>query len=549
MYAYLIAGILFGAAIAIPIVMLVMRGKIATDDAAQATERVKAAEALARAEEAEKAASARTQNAIEERDSLTALLESARREGEDLRVELAVERGRMESAERATAQSLLEKQASCDLLIATERSAQALARENLVEAHTASLRQLNEHLDLREQEHARALEALRLAHTQMETALREGYEKEIRATEKQLTDLQEFLKLADERLSKQFGDASSIALQRASESFFELAKKRFDERDEAAKTNAEAHKKDLEQLLNPMKQELDDLEKLNRQIDKDRIESFGSLREKIDSLDKTNESLVNALKKPSVRGSWGEGQLLSILESSGWVQGQNFDVQDVTEEDGKTLRTDVVIHLPRGRKVIIDSKAPLDQYMAAMEAETEEERVRRCTEHARAVRGHVKALEKKEYWSRYAESPPYVILFLPYEAAYQIACEYDRSLLDEAHRSRIILANPMTLMNLVHLATFVLNEERLQQNAEEVRKHGKQLCERLGKVLELMATHGRHIRQAADSYNNMTASVSSRLIPASMRMRELGAGAEKPLSTPDSVDTAIRHLLAGEDTQ
>ena len=302
--------------------------------------------------------------------------------------------------------------------------------------------------------------------------------------------------------------------------------------------------KELEKLLQPVKEELGELEKMNREIEKERAESFGSLKETIQSLNRSNESLANALKKPSVRGSWGEGQLLSILESSGWVQGQNFDVQDVTDDDGKTLRTDVVVHLPRGRKIIIDSKTPLDQYMAAMEAENDEERVRRCTEHARAVRGHVKALEKKEYWSRYAESPPYVILFMPYEAAYQIACEYDRALLDEAHRSRIILANPMTLMNLVHLATYVLNEERLQQNAEEVRQHGKQLCERLGKVIELMGTHGRHIRIAADSYNQMIASVGGRLLPSVTRMRELGAGPEKPLSVPDSVDTAIRHLVA-----
>lgn len=238
--------------------------------------------------------------------------------------------------------------------------------------------------------------------------------------------------------------------------------------------------------------------------------------------------------------------MLSILESSGWVLGQNFETQDVTDAEGKVLRTDVVIRLPRGRQIIIDSKAPLDQYLAATEAETEEERKRRCQEHARAVRGHVKELQKKEYWSRYDGSPPYVILFLPYESAYQIACEYDRSLLDDAHRSRIILANPMTLMNLVHLATYVLNEERLQQNAEEVRRHAKELCERLGKVVDGIGRHGRHLRIAAESYNDLVGSVGGRLLPSANRMRELGAGAETPLSTPDTVDTAIRHLIAPE---
>ncbi len=459
---------------------------------------------------------------------------------------LTAQTTRADEAERAKEQAIKEKQAVCDQLIESERTAQQQSREALVLAHESTVDGLNAHLEMREREHDKAIAALIESRNAIELALTQGYEKEIKAKDTLLEELQQYLKKADETLREAFGDASLKTLQRVSESFFELAKARFDERDETAKTKADAHTKELEKLLLPVKEELGELEKMNREIEKERAESFGSLKETIQSLNKSNESLANALKKPAVRGSWGEGQLLSILESSGWVQGQNFDVQDVTDEDGKTLRTDVVVHLPRGLKIILDSKTPLDQYMAAMEAENEEERMRRCTEHARAVRGHVKALEKKEYWSRYAESPPYVILFMPYEAAYQIACEYDRALLDEAHRSRIILANPMTLMNLVHLATFVLNEERLQQNAEEVRQHAKQLCERLGKVIELMGTHGTHIRIAADSYNRMIASVGGRLLPSVTRMRDLGAGPEKPLSVPDSVDTAIRHLVAPE---
>lgn len=396
---------------------------------------------------------------------------------------------------------------------------------------------------MRESEHKKTIESLNEARDATESALRQGYEKEITAKELMLQELQAYLQKADETLREVFGDASAKAFQFASEKFFEIAKTRFDEHDEKEKSNADAQKKAIEQLLEPVKEELSGLEKLNREIETSRAESFGSLKETISNLNKSNESLANALKKPSVRGSWGEGQLLSILESSGWERGKNFDVQDVTEENGQTLRTDVVVNLPRGRKIIIDSKAPLERYMAAMEAENDEERIRRCTEHARAVRGHVKALEKKEYWSRYDGSPPYVILFLPYEAAYQIACEYDRALLDEAHRSRIILANPMTLMNLVHLATYVLNEERLQQNAAEVRQHGKQLCERLEKVLSLIGQHGRHIRIAAESYNEIIGSVSGRLLPSANRMRDLGAGAEKPLEIPAAVDTPIRPLI------
>jgi len=552
MVEHFLVGVLLGSAGTIPIVVLVMRGRISRDlaVASLAAEqlRTETATAHARLKDLEAQGQAKGQDWAAERSKLQTDLAELSGARLSIAVELATQRGRADEAERSRDQGLRDKQASCDQLIETERKAQVQSREALIKSYESAIQRLTAHLEMREKEHDKAIAALAESQSTTEAALRQGYEKEIKAREEQITDVQEYLKRADDTLREIFGDASTKALQRASETFFEMAKKRFDEREEKAKSNADAHTKELQELLLPVKEELGELEKLNREIEKERAESFGSLKETIQNLNRSNESLASALKKPSVRGSWGEGQLLSILESSGWVQGQNFDVQDVTDDDGKSLRTDVVVHLPRGRKIIIDSKAPLDQYMAAMEAENDEERARRCTEHARAVRGHVKALEKKEYWTRYTESPPYVILFMPYEAAYQIACEYDRALLDEAHRSRIILANPMTLMNLVHLATFVLNEERLQQNAEEVRQHAKQLCERLGKVLELMTVHGRHIRIAAESYNTMIASVGGRLLPAAARMRELGAGSDKPLSVPDSVDTAIRHLIVPELT-
>ncbi len=486
-------------------------------------------------------------NANDNRDALSAklnetanLLQCSQLSNEQLKMRCNEESFKAEEAIKSRETTVADKQIAFDQLVVLERSSHTRSRDDLIQTHDAQYQQFKERLQSREVEHEKALSFLNESRDVTEKALREGYEKEIDSKQVQFDEIKTYLAKADEKLRSAFGDASTHALQKATESFFELAKSRFDERDEKAKTDAEVNIINIEKLLLPVKHELGELEKLNREIEKERAESFGSLKQTITNLNKSNDSLANALKKPSVRGSWGEGQLLSILESSGWIQGKNFNVQDVTEEDGKTLRTDVVINLPRGRKVIIDSKAPLDHYMSAMEAENDEERNRRCTNHARAVRGHMKSLEKKEYWTRYSESPNYIIMFLPYEAAYQIACEYDRALLDDSQRSHIILANPMTLMNLVHLATYVLNEERLQKNTDEVRQLGKQLCERLSKVLEFMTVHGRHIRIAADSYNDMVASVSSRLLLTATKMKELGSGSDKDLVPLTTVDTAIR---------
>ena len=340
-------------------------------------------------------------------------------------------------------------------------------------------------------------------------------------------------------MDEAFAKASAQALNEATSRFLTLAKGQFDGR-------ASEEQEALRRMLEPMHKELDALERLTHEAGKENAARLGELKGQIENVSRASEALANALKRPQVRGSWGEGQLVAILESSGLVAGKSFLVQDQTDRDGKLLRTDVVIILPRGRRIVIDSKAPLDAYLGAVEAETEAEKARLCGEHARAVRGHVRDLSRKEYWSRYDGSPEYVILFLPYEAAYQIACEGDKALLDDAQKQRIILANPMTLMNLVHLATYVLNEERLQQNAEEVRLHARALCDRLGKAVELMGRHGRHLRLAAESYNELVGSVGSRLLPSANRIRDLGAGAENVLEALEPVDTAIRPLVAPE---
>ncbi len=481
-------------------------------------------------------------SAAEQAEALRNEREIYRTEQESFRVRIqTLERELSSAVARANESERSKEEAITNLSTSHVRELQSIKI-----AHDNELDSLRAQFRIRENENANQISALKADQERIEKVLREAHLKELSAQQKSFEELKSYIEKADETLKVTFGDASTKALQEATKNFLDLAQNRFKEEQEGAAKRSENEKKEIERLLEPVQKELGDLEKLTHDMNKERAESFGVLKNTIENLSKTSDSLVSALKKPSVRGSWGEGQLISILESSGWQQGKNFDVQNSTEEDGKTLRTDVVVYLPRGRKIIIDSKAPLDQYMMAMETDDEAEKTRRCQEHAKAVRGHVKALEKKEYWSRYSESPPYVILFLPYEAAYQIACENDRSLLDDAHRSRIILANPMTLMNLVHLATYVLNEERMQQNTEEVRNLGKQLCDRLEKVLTLLGSHGRHIRIAAESYNDIVSSVSSRLTPSANRMRELGAGTSAPLVVPDTVDTAIRHLVVPE---
>ena len=348
----------------------------------------------------------------------------------------------------------------------------------------------------------------------------------------------------DEReaaMDRRFAQASERALNDATSRFLALAKGQFDGRAAEEQTALRA-------MLEPMHRELDALERLTHEAGKENAARLGELKGQIEGVSRVGEALANALKKPQVRGSWGEGQLVAILESSGLVAGKSFVVQDQTDRDGRVLlRTDVVILLPRGRRIVIDSKAPLDAYLAAVEAEGEAEKARLCGEHARDGAGTRPGplaegvLEPVRRVARVHDPLPAVRGRVPDRVRGR-----PRRCSTTPSRQRIILANPMTLMNLVHLATYVLNEERLAENAEEVRLHARALCDRLGRAVELIGRHGRHLRLAAESYNELVGSVGSRLLPAANRIRDLGAGLERPLETPDPIDVAIRPLAAPE---
>ncbi len=538
---YALLGVALGAAFAAIAATLYVRAKVAEAIASSGAEVRDAAQRL----------QAKDTEIDSQRTQHLAHLEAMKEEIAERRAELADAVASRHCAEiemreaRTREATAINRQAELRSEADALRSELEQAREN---AKTLEIQAANDRSRAERAEELRVKEVARI-----EEAANQRIEEErqhsshLRKIQQEQYDrLAEFIEQADEKLGKSFDSVSTKALQLATKELLDLAQKSFGERDEQASQQFAKRKEEFEKLMEPLQKEIAELEELNRSIEEKRAESFGSITQAIANLNKNSESLTNALKKPSIRGSWGEGQLKTILESAGMTEGTHFVVQDTTEEDGKALRTDVVINLPKDRKIIIDSKAPLDKYLAAMDASNEDERKKLCEEHARCVRAHVKDLQKKAYWNRYDGSPPYIILFLPYEAAYQIACDHDKSLLNDAHNAGIILANPMTLMNLVHLASYVMNEERIKHGAEEVRRHGQELCLRLGKVLELIAKHGAHVRLAASSYNDIVGSVDGRLLPSANRMKELGGGAEKVMKPIERIDLPVRQLALPE---
>ena len=248
--------------------------------------------------------------------------------------------------------------------------------------------------------------------------------------------------------------------------------------------------------------------------------------------------LANALRKPATIGGWGEDMLTRILENAGFIEGVHYDVQHSTDDGEGRLRADVVVHLPQGRDFVIDCKAPLDAFSEGMNAPDEEVRRERFGQHARLVRDHVKQLSSKAYWERYP-SADCVIMFLPTDGAFLAAVEADPSLVGDAHKSKVYIANPSTVMSMVHVTGYVLRQERLHETAQEVQAAATELYRRLGKFTKDMSN------MAVGNFNTAVGALDSRVLPQARKMNELGGGGD-PVADIALVESAPRPLASPE---
>lgn len=370
----------------------------------------------------------------------------------------------------------------------------------------------------------------------------EAVRRLIEEKDRSLADKRKLLEDAERALVEKFNAASFESLKKAQEEFLKLAGEKFEKSDESAKADLDKRRREIENLLKPLGETLDKLERGHKEMEERRVSAFDQIQVGLKNLSQETDQLANALRKPNTRGAWGEMQLQVILENAGMHEGEHFVLQHSTEGEDGRLRTDVVIRLPKGRVLVIDSKAPLESYWDGMNAPDEATRTANFAAHARLVRDHVKKLSGKQYWSRYAASPDCVVMFVPTEGAYQAAFESDRALLSDAHAANVYIANPMTLISMVHIAAYILREERVSQQADQVRAYGTELYKRLGKFLGDLDKLGSHLKMAVGDYNRAVGSIEGRVLPAARDMAKLGAGTNEPLPTPTEIEEAPRPL-------
>ncbi len=290
-------------------------------------------------------------------------------------------------------------------------------------------------------------------------------------------------------------------------------------------------------------QGLDRLSDQVHDLDRERASWQGQFHQHVSDLRRETHALSTALRRPQVRGRWGELHLRRAVELAGLVDRCDFSEQ-VRLQDG-ALRPDLVIHLVGGRQVVVDAKVPLDAYLDATSTDDEAERQAALQRHARQLRQHVDGLSSKQYWRSLPETPEFVVLFVPAESCLAAALETDGSLIEYAATRQIVLATPTTLIALLRTVSHGWSHEALADQAREIHRLGRDLHDRLGTLNGHLDSVGRSLNAAVGNYNQAVGSLESRVLVAARRFTELSV-VDDELDSPRQVETAARSVAPTE---
>jgi DNA recombination protein RmuC len=364
---------------------------------------------------------------------------------------------------------------------------------------------------------------------------------------------------AEARLGDAFHALSSEALQSNNRAFLDLAETRLREARAEATSDIEARKKAIEDLLSPLQKTLEHVDREIIDSERRRVESGAQLMQRIASLDSMGQNLqsetrrlVDALKRPGVRGRWGELQLKRVVELAGMLERCDFDEQQTVyggADSDRRLRPDVIVHLPGGKHVVVDAKVPLDAYLKALEAPDEPARLALLADHARQVRTHLTQLGAKGYATDVPGSPEFIVMFLPGEMFFSAALEQDPTLIEYGVERHVIPASPTTLIALLRAVAYGWQQEAMEENARKIGELGRSLYD----AVRILGVHfgdlGARLKSTLDCYNKAVGSLEGNVLVKARKFKELQAanGAED-VPALDPVDRVPRMLQATELT-
>jgi DNA recombination protein RmuC len=384
---------------------------------------------------------------------------------------------------------------------------------------------------------ARQIEAVRI---ELEAA-----RVRLESTTRQEADRIALLEQSETRLRAAFDTLAGETLRSNSELFLQVARETLGRDQQIAQSSLKERETAIAQLVEPIRAALQKTEAQVESLERERRDAFSTLRTQIETL----ASGQTQLRRPEVRGRWGELTLRRLVELAGMAEHCDFTEQvSVASEDG-TLRPDLVVHMPESRNLVVDVKAPLDAYLEALEAVTDEARQIAMKRHGQQVETRVRQLSTKNYWSQFEHSPEFVVLFLPGDQFLSAALAERPDLLETALKQNVILATPSTLIALLKTVAYGWRQAAVAENAAVIRELGQELYRRLGNFTAHLGRVGARLGAAVEAYNAAVGSLERQVMPQARRFPELGVTPDAPLAELEQIDHLARtvNVAVGAD--
>tara|TARA_B110000858_G_scaffold17675_1_gene17838 strand:+ start:151 stop:1383 length:1233 start_codon:yes stop_codon:yes gene_type:complete len=361
--------------------------------------------------------------------------------------------------------------------------------------------------------------------------------------------------LANARLTETFAELSNRSLQANSDTFLKLAEQNLNTQQEKAKRELSEREKAVESMVKPIRDALESSQKQIADLEKSRSEAYGGIKSQLEemqlnqkSLRQETQNLVNALRRPEVRGRWGEITLRRLVEIAGMVEHCDFAEQVHIETDGQIIRPDMVVRMPDHRELVVDVKTPLDAYLSSIEAKDDVQRQLNLKRHAKNVRAHIRMLASKAYWNQFDESPEFVILFIPGDQFLSAALNEEPDLIEYALTQQIILATPTSFVALLKAVAYGWRQLALADNAKEIRILAEDLYARLATYVSHMNKVGRQLASSVENYNKAVGSLERSVLPGARKFVELGVHPKKEVEKLDSIEAVPRTMIEGNDS-
>lgn len=426
----------------------------------------------------------------------------------------------------------------------TELEKRVSAAESLVADRTSQLQrkdtELNQIRNELDEDRRSKVEAL----TRLEEAKKSFEEQKtlIEAMKTEMTDT--------------FNALSKAALESSNESFLTLASERLGKVVEETKGKLGEHQTAMNGMIKPLSDALRKYEEQIHAVEAKRRQDYGGIEEQIKMLSSTHQqlqretsSLVTALRKPQVSGSWGQLSLKRAAELAGMAAYCDFYEQVSTTTETGRLRPDMIVRLPNGREIVVDAKAPVDAYLKAISLSAEEERKKALSHYVAQIRKHMNDLSGKSYWEQFPKSPELVVMYMPGESFFSSAIEHDSMLIEDGSAKKVILATPTTFIALLKAIAYGWQQEQMTKSAQEISKLGKELYERIKTMSGHFDDLGSAIEKAIAAYNKAVGSMESRILPSVRKFRELGVSGADEIPVLEQIDQTPRSLSHISDTE